>query len=117
MKYAKFAAQVVATVLAGLVAVWTNGVTSQEWVNVAIAGVTAAAVFTAPNVPGAKYTKLILAGLGAVLAYLVTAILGGVDTAELLQIGVIVLGALGVGAVTNQGDHGENLSETGSIGS
>lgn len=115
MKYAKLLASVVATVLAALVASWTDGVTAVEWVNVAIAGVTAAGVFAAANVPGAKYTKSILAVLGAVLAYLVTAILGGVDSAELLQIGVIVLGALGVYAVPNT-DNGVNLSETGSVG-
>lgn len=117
MKYAKLAAQVVATVLTALVAYWTDGVTAVEWVNVAIAGVVAAAVFAAPNVPGAKYTKSILAVLGAVLAYLTTAILGGVDSAELLQIGVLVLGALGVFAVKNTDEVGNNLSETGSIGS
>lgn len=116
MKYAKFAAGVVATVLAALVAVWTDGVSAQEWVNVAIAGFGAAAVFAAPNVPGARYTKLFLAAGSAVLAYLVTAISGGVDSGELLQIGVIVLGALGVGVVKNVDEAGNNLSETGSVG-
>jgi hypothetical protein len=115
LKYAKMLGAVVATVLAALVASWTDGVTSQEWVNVAIAGTTAAAVFTAPNVPGSRYTKAVLAVLGAVLAFLVTAIAGGVDSAELLQIGVLVLGALGVTAVPNK-DGDVNLSDTGSVG-
>lgn len=101
MRYFKLAAAVVGAVLTALVAVWTDGVTPTEWVNVAIAGTTAAAVFAAPNVPGARYTKSVLAVLGAVLAYLTSAILGGVDPAEWMQIGVIALTALGVYAVPN----------------
>lgn len=115
MKYAKLGAMVVATVLTALVAYWGNGVDAQEWVNVAIAGVTAAGVFAAPNVPGAKYTKLVLAALGAVLAFLVTAIAGGVDSGELLQIVVLALGALGVYAVPNL-DAGANISNYGDLG-
>jgi len=102
MEYAKAGLAVVATVLTALVAAFTGGVTAVEWVNVAIAGVTAAAVFAAPNVPGAKYTKAVLAVLGAVLVFLTSAIIGGLSTPELMQLVVVALGALGVYAVPNR---------------
>lgn len=115
-KYLKLLAQVVATIGAAVFAVWTDGITTQEWINVAIAAVTAFGVFQAPNVPGAKYTKVILAAAGAVLVFLVTAISGGIDAAELYQILVIILGAVGVGVLPNKDVNGVNLSETGSVG-
>lgn len=76
-------------------------VSPNEWVNVAIAGVTAAAVFTAPNVPGATYTKGVLAALGAGLAVLTSAIIGGITVTEWVQIGLAVLGTVGVVAKAN----------------
>lgn len=112
-QYSKLLAQVVATVLVALIAVWTDGVSAQEWVTVAIAAVTAWQVFTAPNVLGAKYSKVFVAVGGAVLAALYTFIVGGVDASELMQLGVIALGAVGVGAVKNLDENGVNLSEVG----
>lgn len=102
-QYAKFFAQVVATVLVALSAALfgDNVISSTEWVNVAIAGVGAAAVFTAPNVPGARYTKSILAVLAAVLTVLVSAIVGGISTTEWIQIVLAGAGAVGVYAVPN----------------
>jgi peptidoglycan/LPS O-acetylase OafA/YrhL len=102
MRYAKFLLAIVATVVSGIVAAMTDGqVTPGEWINVAIAGVGAAAVWAAPNVPGARYTKAILAVLTAVLTFLASAITDGLNSAELLQIVVIALGAVGVYAVPN----------------
>lgn len=103
MKYAKMLLAVVATVLTALVGYWTDGVTPTEWVNVAISGTTALAVFAAPNVPGSRYTKSILAVLMAVLSFLVSAIVGGITTEELMQIAILALGALGVYAIPNSG--------------
>lgn len=77
-------------------------ISSTEWVNVAIAGVTAAAVFAAPNVPGAVYTKAILAALGAVLTVLASAIIGGISPSEWIQIALAALGTVAVGAVKNK---------------
>lgn len=102
MTYAKAVLAVAVTVVSAIVAAMTDGaVTSVEWVNVAIAGVGAAAVFAAPNVPGARYTKAILAVLTAVLTFLTSAITGGIVLDEWLQIIVIAAGALGVYAVPN----------------
>lgn len=95
---------VIATAISAIVAAMTdNDISSVEWVNVGIAAVTAAAVFAAPNVPGAKTTKAILAVLMAVLSFFVTAISDGVTMSEWLQVIVIASGALGVYAVPNRG--------------
>lgn len=104
-QYAKFFAAVVATVISGIVAaLYGDGtVSSTEWVNVAIAAVGALAVFAAPNVPGAAYTKSILAVLAAGLAVAASAIVGGITPTEWMQIALAALGALGVYAVPNRG--------------
>lgn len=105
-KYTKAIVQVVITILVALAAVWTGGVTAVEWVNVAIVGVTALNVFAAPNVPGAAYTKSILAAAGAVLVVLTSAITGGVSFQELVQIIVAGAGAVGVYALPNKSELG-----------
>ena len=117
-KYAKFAAQVVATVLAAVLAAFTgdNVINATEWVNIAIIGVGACAVFTGPNVPGASYTKTVLAVLAAVLTVLASAIIGGIDVTEWIQIGMAALGALGVVVLPNKDKAGNNISYTGSVG-
>lgn len=105
MKYAKLAAQVVVTIALAIVAAMSgdDAVSSVEWVNVAIAGVTAAGVFYAPNIPGAPITKFVLSALGAVLVVLASAILGGIDTTEVLQMLIAGAGAVGVYAIPNRG--------------
>lgn len=99
MTYMKSLGMVVATVLSAIVAAWTGGVTVPEWINIAIIGVAAAEVFAAPNVPGANYTKTILAVLAAVLTALTSMVTGGISTPELMQLAVVALGALGVYAL------------------
>lgn len=103
-KYTKSILAVVATVVAGLVAALSgdNTISSTEWVNVAILGVGACAVFAAPNVPGANYTKSVIAVLTAVLTVLASAIVGGLSVTELLQIATAALGAVGVYAFPNE---------------
>lgn len=98
MNYAKSVAAVIATVLTAIIAalVGDAAISAVEWVNVAIAGVGAAAVFASPNVPGARYTKSILAVLSAVLMLLTSVIVDGITMTEWLQIAVAALGALGV---------------------
>ncbi len=104
MNYAKALAAVGATILSGVVAALTgdNHVSPVELVNVAILAVGACAVFAAPNVPGARYVKAVLAVLSAVLVLLVNIIADGVTVSEWLQLGVAALGALGVYAVPNR---------------
>lgn len=97
-EYAKSVVMVLVTVASAIAAALTsdNLVDSVEWVNVAVVGVGAAAVFAAPNVPGARYTKVILAALAAVLTVLTSAITDGVDTVEWIQMGIAAAGAFGV---------------------
>lgn len=102
MQYTKFLVMVLVTGLTAVAAVLSGGITSTEWVTVAIAVVGALSVFAAPNVPGAAYTKSILAVFTAVLAFLVTAILGGISSAELIQVAILAAGALGVYAFPNE---------------
>lgn len=93
---------VLVTGLTAVAAVLSGGITPSEWVTVAIAVVGALSVFTAANVPGAAYTKSILAVFTAVLAFLVTAILGGINSSELIQIAILAAGAVGVYAFPNE---------------
>jgi hypothetical protein len=98
MNYGKAIAAIVATVLTALVAAMVGDaiITVVEWVNVAIAGTGAAAVFAAPNVPGAKYTKSVLAVLTGVLMLLTSVITDGITSTEWMQLALAALGALGV---------------------
>lgn len=98
MNYGKSIAALVATLLSAILASLAGDqmISSAEWVNVAIAGVGAAAVFAAPNVPGANYTKSILAVLAAILVVLNSSISDGVSNEEWLQMALAALGALGV---------------------
>ena len=103
MGYAKMGAAVVATVLSALVVALTGDqvVDDVEWINVAVIAVAAAGIFTAPNIPGSRYTKAVLAVLAAVLTLLVNLIADGITVSEWMQLGVVALGALGVFAVPN----------------
>lgn len=104
MNYLKAFAAVVATGLSAIIAALTGDGTigSTEWINVAIAAVGAASVFAAPNVPGANYTKAILAVLMAVLTLLVNLIVDGVTVSEWLQLVIAALAAVGVYGVRNR---------------
>lgn len=105
--YLKSIGVVVATVVSAIVAAQTGDgvVSAQEWVNVAILGVGAAGVFAAPNVPGAKYTKTVLAVLTGALTALASYITGGVNTTEWLQILVAAFAAVGVYAAPKSGSY------------
>lgn len=102
--YTKSILAVVATIISAVIAALTgdNTISNPEWVNIAILGFGAASVFAAPNVPGAAYTKSILAVFTASLTVLASAIIGGVTTTELLQIVTAGLGAVGVYAFKNE---------------
>lgn len=103
-KYTKSILVVLATVVSGAVAALTgdNTISNSEWVNIAVLAVGAASVFAAPNVPGARYTKSILAVLTAVLTLLVSYITNGLSTTELLQLATAALSAVGVYAFPNE---------------
>lgn len=104
MNYAKAVAAVVGAGLSAAIVALTgdNAFSNVELINVAIAVVGAAAVFAAPNVPGAPITKAVLAVLLAVLTLSVNLIVDGVTASEWLQLAVAALSALGVYSVPNR---------------
>lgn len=112
MKYAKFLLAAAATAITGIVGAMTDGlITSPEWVNVAIMFVGSLGVLTSPNIPGAKYTKSVLAALTAVLVLLVSYIADNrLSVEEILQLVVAALGAVGIVAVPNRGDTLDQLT-------
>jgi hypothetical protein len=103
MGYAKAFTAVVATILSAVAAALTGdgSISAVEWVNVAVLAVGSAGVFAAPNVPGAAFTKSVLAVLTAVLTLLTSVITDGIATTEWLQLALAALGAVGVFAVPN----------------
>jgi len=107
--YAKAIVAVAVAVLVAASAAFSDGqITRAEWIVVAIAFATAAQVFTAPNVPGARFTKSILAGLMALLTFLITALTDNtLTTAELVGATLLVAGALGVLVVPNRPPTGD----------
>ena len=106
MNYSKAILAVVATVLAALVPAVTGGISTAEWLNVVVLGAGAAAVFAAPNVPFAPITKAVLAVVTAAATALVTFVGAGgfdnVSSGQWLQLGVVVLAAVGVFSVPNR---------------
>jgi drug/metabolite transporter (DMT)-like permease len=103
--YSKSIAFLIATAFGAVIAANTDGdVSVTEWVNVLIAVVGAALVYLVPNLPdGIKaYAKTFVAAIVAGLTVLASALIsGGIETNEWLQIGMAILGALGVFIVPN----------------
>lgn len=89
---------VLMTVLLGVQAATSDGTTTdgQELIQILIGVVTTFAVWAAANLPGATWIKAAVASVLAVLNILVTAILGGVNTGEIVNMAIAVLVALGV---------------------
>ena len=101
--YQKLIAQLVATVLAGIVPALAgdNHISAAEWINVVILALGAVAVLGAGNLPEGvwAHTKAIVSAATAGAVLLQSSISGGVNPTEWLQIALAVLGALGVLAV------------------
>jgi hypothetical protein len=101
-QYAKLFAMVAVTMATTAVAALSdNQITTHEWINIASAGAGACGVFVAPNVPGARYTKFVLAALTAGLMAVASTIDGGLTMSAILQVTIAVVGALGVYALPN----------------
>lgn len=97
-KYARSLVAVLAAIVGAVLAAKTGDgkVDSSEWANVVLAAAGAAAVFTAPNVPGAAYTKTILAVITAAAMAAVSLVSDGISLTDWWQIAAAALGALGV---------------------
>jgi hypothetical protein len=96
------AGTVVMTVLTGIQAATSDGsiADGQELIQIAVGCVTVFAVWAAANLPGQTWIKTAVAAVLAVLNILVTAILGGVNTGEIVNMTIAVLIALGIAAGT-----------------
>lgn len=97
--YAKFISQVVATVLAALVAALADDrLDFGEWLNVGVLALGAVAVLGAGDLPAGvwRYTKPIVASASAVLVLWQSLATGGMSGSEWLQLGIAALGAVGV---------------------
>jgi hypothetical protein len=102
MDYSKALGMVVATVLSAVVPMLTAGtLTAENWINVALVGIGAVSVAIVPNLTAGigKYAKAAVAVASAVLTLLVSLLPGGLSTAEILQLVIAALGAVGVMAL------------------
>jgi hypothetical protein len=91
------------TVLLGIQTATSDGTVTdgQEWIQISIGAVTAFGVWAAANLPGATWIKSAVASVLAALSILVTAIIGGVNTGEIVNMVIAVLVALGVMVTTS----------------
>jgi hypothetical protein len=102
MRYAKAGVAVLSAIASAIVAAAVDGnITTLDTVNVAIAGASAASVFTAPNMPHAPVTKFTLAVIMAVLQAAVTLIADPHHAAPWWQLLVAAAGAIAVYGVSN----------------
>jgi hypothetical protein len=102
VNYLKFGAQVLATVLAAIIAgLVDERLDFTEWLNVGYVGLAAVGVLGAGNLPSGiwRYTKLIVSAAGAVLVLWQSLASGGMTTSEWLQLGAAAFGAVGVYAL------------------
>jgi FtsH-binding integral membrane protein len=98
--YGKTYAQLLATlVMAGIVTyrqVAGDGVTASEWVMVIIALFGVFTVWGAANITGFEKAKTLMGAVALILNLLVSMIIGGLTSDEMLLLVVQFLGALGV---------------------
>lgn len=92
---------IVAVVIAAIVVAYQaltgdHHVDPVEWVQIAIAAVTAIGVYVVPLAPGARWSKSAVAAVLAALQILTTAILGGLGVDEILLMVITAAGALGI---------------------
>lgn len=101
--YAKAAMAVVAAGAAAVVAALSGDqvISNLEWINILIAIATAAAVFTAPNIPGARVTKFVLAAIMVALTAAVNLVSDTGGFTHWWQLVAAVIGAALVYAVSN----------------
>jgi hypothetical protein len=76
-----------------------NHVTAQEWVQVILGALMAFNVWATANLPGYDKMKTYVSAAIAVATGLYTFIVGGVSTGEYINLGIILLMALGVALV------------------
>lgn len=76
-----------------------NHITAQEWVLVLLGALMAFNVWATANLPGYEKMKTYVSAAIVVFGALYTYIVGGVSTGEIINMGVLLLAALGVAVV------------------
>lgn len=106
MSTAKFWVSALMAVLAAVVPGLTDGMDAAAWINVIALGAGAVMVFTTSNdAPGWGAAKSVAAVVAAAAVVLASAVTGGIDAGEWMQVAAAVLGALGVYAVPNKSQY------------
>lgn len=95
-RYGKLLWAVLGAVVFFIQAAVRDGMTPEEWVGTALAGVNAVVVWAATDTTVAPWVKSAVGGLLAGLLVLETAVLGGITAEEWFAIAVAVLTGLGV---------------------
>lgn len=119
MRISTYAKAIVYIITAGLVvlgaALTDDVVSTSEWLNIGIAGVTAVGVYLVPNLgTGVQhYAKGIVAFVGAALAALASFLSDGVTSAEWVLVALAALGAIGVVIVPNTPGRHEAINAKG----
>lgn len=102
MSMTKAIVQLLATILAAVVPAFLAGpLDAVGWFNVIALAAGVLMVYNAANLPNWNYAKLIASGVSAVAVLLMSAWQGGLSTAEIMQMVLAFLGAIGVGALPN----------------
>jgi hypothetical protein len=84
-------------------------VTTSEFANIATLAASTISLYFAPNTPGARYTKSIIAATGAAASLAISYWSGGLSQDEISQIIVAVVTALGVKEIGNVGDQYDRM--------
>lgn len=106
MIVAKALVQLVMTVLAAIVPALSAGaLDTAGWINVVVLAAGVVMVYNAANIPGWSYAKLVASAVSAVAVVLTTALTGGLDAADYIQMALAAAAALGVGAIPNKGQY------------
>jgi hypothetical protein len=106
-KYAKALVGAAGVILAAVLVAFVGdgSMNMNEFVNVVVLGTGTVSLAIAPNTPGAKYVKALLAAVSAAAVVLISVYTGGISPTEWVQIAVAAGTAAGVWKVPNQGDQ------------
>lgn len=95
-KYSLTIVMVIVTVAQVVIAVVTDGIATDEWLQIVASFAGAVAVYVVPNFPQWPWLKSIVGALIIGVSTTQQFITGGITSEEALMIGVAVLGALGL---------------------
>lgn len=102
MSIVKALIQAAAAALAAVIPAFAVGpLDAVGWFNVIALAAGALMVYNAANIPGWNYAKTIASGVSVVAVLLMSSWQGGLSTAEIMQMVLAFLGAVGVVTIPN----------------